>query len=263
MSSFASSAISAAFEATFYKYFKEFCTIRTRARKTSTEKDRYKELFSTLKTEATDATQQLQPIIQKCMAFYRTAGGPDHFQLDPEFIEPMPLTRQQLRADDLTDPSDIAEFLIAVGAENQDKFQNPLKKLVADFNDPSASFESIHQKYLDEMPPPSMRNLPFRNPTFVLEPGNRKKVVRERFGPLKDEKRGRAKIKQGKELTDINRVTLEFEDPKVLELAFRCIEATRAYALVCVKNKLNETDQPPCIHLNVAVKSGQSKYEHD
>ncbi|GMH84097.1 hypothetical protein TrST_g11236 [Triparma strigata] len=108
-----------------------------------------------------------------------------------------------------------------------------------------------------------MCNLPFRNPTFVLEPGNRNRVVRERFGPLKDQIRATAKIKQGSELTDVNRVTLEFKDPKVLELAFRCIEATRDYAIVCVKNKLNETNQPPCIHLNVAVKSGQSKYEHD
>ncbi|GMH59914.1 hypothetical protein TrLO_g2183 [Triparma laevis f. longispina] len=71
-----------------------------------------------------------------------------------------------------------------------------------------------------------MRNLPFRNPTFVREPGDRNRVVLERFGPLKDEKRGTAKIKQGSELTDINRATLEFEDPKVLELAFKCIEAT-------------------------------------
>lgn len=49
----------------------------------------------------------------------------------------------------------------------------------------------------------------------------------------------------------------------MLELAFRCIEATRDYVIVCVKNKLKETNQPPCINLNIAVKSGQSKYEHD
>ncbi|GMI01555.1 hypothetical protein TrVE_jg12121 [Triparma verrucosa] len=255
--------ISTAFEKTFYKFFKEFCTVRRKARKTQDDKARLKELFGTLKTEATKATDQLQPTIQKCMEFYKTAGGPDHFQLDPEFIEQMNLTKRQLCDEDLTESSEKAAFLIDLGGETQDKFQAPLKRLVADFNDPNASFESIYQSYLREMPPPNMRNLPFRNPTFVLEPGNRNRVVRERFGPLKDQIRATAKIKQGRELLDINRVTLEFEDPKVLELAFRCIEATRDYALVCVKNKLNETNQPPCIHLNVAVKSGQSKYEHD
>lgn len=91
------------------------------------------------------------------------------------------------------------------------------------------------------------RALPFRNPNFVLELRGGNRVVREMFGPLKDEKRGTAKIKRGSELTDINRATLEFEDPKILELAFRCIEATNDYQIVCVKNKLNETNQPPCI----------------
>ncbi|GMH84307.1 hypothetical protein TrVE_jg5925 [Triparma verrucosa] len=141
----------------------------------------------------------------------------------------MPLTKRQLCDEDLTESSEKAAFLIELGAATQDKFQNPIKRLVADFNDPKASFESIHQKYLFEMPPPSMAGLPWRNPTFVLEPGDGERVVRERFGPLKDPIRATAKIKQGSELTDINRVTLEFEDPKVLELSFRCIEATTEF----------------------------------
>ncbi|GMH84084.1 hypothetical protein TrST_g11232 [Triparma strigata] len=254
--------ISSAFEKTFYKFFKEFCSIRLKARKTPDDKARLKELFTTLKTEATKATDQLQPTIQKCMEFYRTAGGPGYFQLDPEFIVPMLLKRKQLCDEDITDPSEKAEYLIGLGEDTQEKFQAPLKRLVADFNDPNASFERMYKRYLFKMPPPSIKNLPWRNPTFVLEPGNSNRVVRERFGPLKDEKRGRAKIKQGSELTDINRVTLEFEDPKILEFAFRCIVASN-FVIVCVKNKLNETNQPPCIHLNVAVMSGQSGYEHD
>ncbi|GMH97403.1 hypothetical protein TrST_g6367, partial [Triparma strigata] len=111
-------------------------------------------------------------------------------------------------------------------------------------------------------PPPQMRNVPFRNDLFVLQPDDRTKVVQERFGPIKDEKRARTKISSGRPLLDINRVTLEFEDPKILELAFECIKTTPDFQIVCVKNKFNEVDQPPCIHLNVAVKSGQG-YDHD
>ncbi|GMH84304.1 hypothetical protein TrVE_jg5924 [Triparma verrucosa] len=51
--------ISTAFEKTFYKYYEEFCVIRRKAVKTKDDKARYKELFSTLKSEATDATGQL------------------------------------------------------------------------------------------------------------------------------------------------------------------------------------------------------------
>ena len=36
------------------------------------------------------------------MQFYRNAGGPNHFQLAPEFIELMPFTMKQLCDDDLT-----------------------------------------------------------------------------------------------------------------------------------------------------------------
>ncbi|GMH59920.1 hypothetical protein TrLO_g2184 [Triparma laevis f. longispina] len=110
--------ISAAFEATFNSDYKEFQTIRRKARKTTTEKARYKELFRILKCSATDATQQLQPVIQKCMQFYRNAGGPNHFQLDPEFIELMPFTMKQLCDDDLTESSEKAKYLIEVGADN-------------------------------------------------------------------------------------------------------------------------------------------------
>ena len=40
------------------------------------------------------------------MEFYRTAGGPGYFKLDPEFIVPMLLKRKQLCDEDITDPSE-------------------------------------------------------------------------------------------------------------------------------------------------------------
>ncbi|GMH76917.1 hypothetical protein TrLO_g9976 [Triparma laevis f. longispina] len=106
--------------------------------------------------------------------------------------------------------------------------------------------------------PPGMIGLPYRNDKFVLDTNNPGQVVRERFGPLKDEKRGKTKLKTGKnkQLTDINRVTLEFEDPKILELAYRCIAAMPEFKICRVDNKLEtERLEPPCIHLNIAIAS--------
>ncbi|GMI02648.1 hypothetical protein TrST_g8256, partial [Triparma strigata] len=88
--------VSANFEEKFYKNYESFCDLRFIARKTQEERTQLGGLFGVLKAEATSATQNLQPLIQSCMEFYRTAGGPGHFRLDPDSIRQMKLTKTQL-----------------------------------------------------------------------------------------------------------------------------------------------------------------------
>ena len=56
-------------------HFKEFIDLRKKPKKSKAEKADYEEKFNKLKEEATNATEKLQPTIQSCMHFYRTAGG--------------------------------------------------------------------------------------------------------------------------------------------------------------------------------------------
>ncbi|GMI01629.1 hypothetical protein TrLO_g11101 [Triparma laevis f. longispina] len=83
-------------------------------------------------------------------------------------------------------------------------------------------------------------------------------VVNYRFGPPKFFKRSFVKMKNtatnGGSLKDLNRVTLEFSDPKIMELTFYAIKAR--FAVTVVKNKHRqegELTQPPNIHLNISL----------
>ncbi|GMH81631.1 hypothetical protein TrVE_jg12561 [Triparma verrucosa] len=307
------------FEEQFDIHFKEFIDLRKKPKKSKAEKADYEEKFNKLKEEATNATEKLQPTIQSCMHFYRTAGGPGHFHLDKEFIKNMELTKQQLDDDTCEDNAEKAGWLIEMGEEFESKFQEPIEELVKCLNNPGSNYESVALEYglsltagpaklevdstvlekstqkqgrvlkregqrvrvqyngEEETPhwveinnielvdrgfcPPG-RPMLYRNDTFVLDKKNPDNVVRHKFGPLKDAKRGKQKLDAGKQLTDINRVTLEFEDPKMLELAYRCIEkglckevGSPKFEVCRVDNKLEKTDQPACIHLNIAIAS--------
>ena len=91
-------------------------------------------------------------------------------------------------------------------------------------------------------------------------------LVKARFGPPKSyqralikEKQGLANVESGKHkdwngLRDLNRVTLEFEDPLMLILAFKGI--MKKYKVSGLKNKFKSIkeisyDQPPDIHMNL------------
>jgi len=96
----------------------------------------------------------------------------------------------------------------------------------------------------------------YRNKNFKLNDFDNR-VVNYKFGPPKELARALNKLDQGNELKDLNRVMLEFDDPRIMELAYYCI--VHNFNIVAVKNKHNnETkhNEPPVIHINVAQEDG-------
>jgi hypothetical protein len=90
-------------------------------------------------------------------------------------------------------------------------------------------------------------------------------IVNHRYGPPKSFDRALAKIRgsdkdgnpvPAKTLKDLNRVTFEFCDPRIMELAFCAIKNT--FRITGVKNKHNveKFTQPPSIHINVDIGGG-------
>lgn len=65
----------------------------------------------------------------------------------------------------------------------------------------------------------------FRPQTFFLEDGS-KSVVRAKFGSYKTAARSIVKMEEGSTLKDLNRVSLEFEDPLALGLMYRVTPVT-------------------------------------
>ena len=107
------------------------------------------------------------------------------------------------------------------------------------------------------------------DPIFAFGDGTASNVlVKERFGPPKGYQRALAKEEEGITksgadkwigLRDLNRVTLEFEDPLMLTLA--CNALMKKFKVSGLKNKFEwihtETyDQPPDIHMNLDLGKG-------
>jgi hypothetical protein len=92
---------------------------------------------------------------------------------------------------------------------------------------------------------------------FVLNRGARE-IVRYRFGPEKDSERAKQKIAEGKFLKDLNRVTLEFEDPLVMALMYRSLEMSTEWKILISKNKYAQRRflQPPDLHINLLMGCG-------
>jgi len=92
--------------------------------------------------------------------------------------------------------------------------------------------------------------LPLRSEKLQLSvDGSAGLLVRPHFGPPKSP--DRAAVKGVEWLMDLNRVTLEFEDPFVLALAYHMLNAEHKQMVTAVKNKFlqEKFTQPPCVHL--------------
>jgi hypothetical protein len=261
------------------------------------------QLKALCKTEA----DRLENYIEQCMQFYTTAGGEGHYNLHT--IENRKGASQMNPPDRYNeDVIDRATWLLDTkGKTMNDMFKTLINKLVKDLNAEDSSFSTMESEYGVSSPIHMTHDI--RNDLFMLEKSS-SRIVRERFGEIKEFKRAVDKLKaydreyeeavnkwedrrkqttgvmahvrklenknlgadveiEGQQydnkpvrgsLTDINRVTLEFEDPKVMELAFRCIEASEDFEVTTIKNKLHETNQPPCLHLNVGIGKEDKKW---
>jgi len=80
-------------------------------------------------------------------------------------------------------------------------------------------------------------------------------LVRAHFGPPKS--LARAADKGLEWLLDLNRVTLEFEDPYVLALAYRMLDSVHRQGITVVQNKFLQEKfvQPPSLHLIIDLGS--------
>ncbi|GMH91874.1 hypothetical protein TL16_g12178 [Triparma laevis f. inornata] len=85
---------------------------------------------------------------------------------------------------------------------------------------------------------------------------NTDEVLRAKFGPAKGFPRALEKMKQGKTLRDLNRVTFEFEDPLLMAMCFEGLN--KKYNIHGLNNKyLQEMfKEPPNLHMNLDIKDG-------
>jgi hypothetical protein len=166
-------------------------------------------------------------------------------------------TLQKAAPPKYTSDMDKTKYLLTFAKHIESSFREQVMSVIDALNG-ADTYKAVTERF--EVSPEAFdatdKNNQYRNPEFLLDPAEPRKVVDERFGPPKGFERALAKMTSKSELKDLNRATLTFEDPRIMELAYYII--MMRFTVVQVKNKHNlETfDQPPNIHMNISLDDG-------
>jgi hypothetical protein len=215
----------------------------------SEKKDQMMQEFQVLKEIAREQSLRLGNLIEACMAKYRTVS--ERYKFVDSVISTTDVYHQQKPPDIAgEDPARQLRALLAIAMYEEPPFRKQIKKLVQCLNraasdeDEQYDLSGFCRDYnLDAT------LFPFELSSCVKIPG-REKVVVGKFGPPKGFDRALIKLGLGKELEDLNRVTLVCEDPYVMGLVFKALQSQSK--IVCVKNKFKQVsgwEQPPDLHL--------------
>jgi hypothetical protein len=229
--------------------------------------------FLALKQLAVEQTTRLCGLIPTCMENTKLLGGPGYFRIhtipdykvgDSDGDDP-DLAEQRVPPKKYRTDIDRVKYLLSMAAHYETEFRAKVHELAYDFNC-SDTFAPIMNKYevlassllpgADDTEGPL--DWPMYNDKFKLDDIGG--VVNHRFGPPKSFERALVKLGEvdeeggGGSLKDLNRVTLEFADPRVMELMFFCIKSK--FTVTAVKNKHNQESgftQPPNLHVCVTL----------
>ena len=147
------------------------------------------------------------------------------------------------------DPSGV-RLLLGRAAWEEPGFRRAIVDLVREVN-AAPSTEALVEAFglsAEEFP------LALRDARLRLRPEKPNKVVIGRFGPPKGF--DRALQKEMGSLKDLNRVTLECEDPYVMALVLAILK--KQFKVLAVKNKHRQATfkQPPDLHVNIDIGGG-------
>jgi len=212
------------------------------------------EHMSNLKSHATQQTDRLGRTIKTVMNKYSTTdpGRYAHvadivnFKSDIDQVTPQKYQSQSIERQ--------VEALLLKAAWKEELFQTMIHGVVDTFNKATSINDVCSSYKFEEEEKKSFTegNTELRPQTFYLEDDS-KSIVRAKFGPPKSADRAVVKMEDGSTLRDLNRVSLEFEDPLVLGLMYRVIQ--KQFKVTSVKNKFLQTKytQPPDLHINAAL----------
>ena len=152
------------------------------------------------------------------------------------------------------DDANRVNALLARAQWFEPQFRSAMESFVLFFNKAENMSNIIDEYGLS----PDQFNLGLRS-SLILDYENPTLLVRGLFGPPKSFDRAMTKFRSGKNLKDLNRITLEVEDPYVMALLYSAI--AKRFTIVGVINKNFPKNvfgkvvftQPPVLHLNVEV----------
>ena len=177
--------------------------------------------FSAIKLVAAAQEERCGALLNVCMAKYAAASV--RYGSITE-IEDRRGAKQRLQPVPTAegDPERTVQMLLAAAAWHEPHFRATLTQIVQEFNAARSAHELVALFSLDA----SKFGLDF-SPSFALGGGGGDGArVRVAFGPPKGFARALAKHEAGKSLKDLNRCTLEFEDPYALAMMYGAV-ATR------------------------------------
>ncbi|GMH71369.1 hypothetical protein TrST_g3338 [Triparma strigata] len=236
----------------------------------SKDTDKADEIFEELKEIAQEQTERLGEATAIVLFNYRFRDNGHRFR-EIEGIEDIPAAKQ-VDVDGET-PEERVELLLATADWKETEFQDKMTSEIIDPMNTASSIKDLCEKYgidsSEYVYDKFGNSVELIDPLFAFGNGTEKHIlVKPRFGPPKSYQRTLAKEKEGIEksgadkwigLRDLNRVTLEFEDPLMLTLAYKAL--LKKFKISGLKNKFEwiHTDtykQPPDIHMNLDLGDG-------
>ncbi|GMI13957.1 hypothetical protein TrLO_g7630 [Triparma laevis f. longispina] len=206
--------------------------------------------FGELKAFCGDQAKRLGDLISVVMNKYKTL---DFRRYEPfEQVSDITVKEQRPPPSALKIEEQV-KFQLSNASWYEEEFQAAMNKIANFFNRARTCQEICEHYGIDNTDGRWSKEL--RAEAYNLDV-NTDEVVRAKFGPPKGFPRALEKMKQGKTLRDLNRVTLEFEDPLLMALCFEVLN--KKYNIHGLKNKyLQETfKEPPNLHMNLDIKDG-------
>lgn len=203
-------------------------------------------LFENLKTVVVPESERLEGLVASCMEKYKIGKA------RWKFLESIHSYDDELPQRILSELGDMPNgdklaVLLAEAEWRRPHFQEMVLALARNINRASNITEICNKYGLDQkelyLPLESGNPYDFGG---TASPGT---LVKVHFGPPKSSDRAEAKGVEW--LLDLNRATLEFEDPYVLAVAYRMLSAQHAKTITVVQNKFlqDRFTQPPNLHL--------------
>ena len=214
-------------------------------------------LFQVLKEIADKQAKRLGRLIELCMQKYKTVS--ERYKYVDNVIDQTEYKQQPAPSIAGDETTSKLRALLAIAKFKEPPFRKLITSLIKDVNR-AGSNKKQHEEYTMKKFC-SEYNLneslfPFEMGTSVTLPG-RDAFVIGTFGPPKSFDRALTKLNVGKELEDMNRVTLVVEDPYIMGLIYSALQAK--YNVVGVKNKFKQEggwEQPPDLHLILDLEDG-------